>query len=374
MMMNVKLVGLLVLAATVAGAPASPVGPKGWQSAEPGWEFEFPRDHHAHPSFRTEWWYVTGHLSDQDGGEYGYQVTFFRQGMQAPDVLKETDSRWLTGDVHLAHSAFGDKIRNEFDFDHRLARGVFGDAGNASPGDGDGADGGSRVAWNGDWEMRWQEDRFVTVFDVGDTRFRLELEPSKGPVFHGRDGYSAKGPGEGAGSHYYSFTRLKTRGTMTRADGRTIEVNGMSWMDREWSTSVLSDGQVGWDWFSLQLDDGSDLMVFQLRREDGTSDAHNHGTWVAADGDVTHLDSKDFRLTPRRIWRSGETGAEYPVSWRIEIPEAGVDLEVSAVMNRQELVLTPTVYWEGALEVRGTHSGRGFLEMTGYAGEVEGLR
>lgn len=348
----------------------------GWRYAQPGWRFEFPRDHHAHPEFKTEWWYVTGHLRDETGRELGYQVTFFRQGMQPPGVRAATGSRWLSGDVHLAHSAFSDKGRGRFEFDHRLSRGAFGEAGNApAPGAGRAEDeDDDRVAWIDDWEMRWRGDRFTTVFFVGDTRFELELQPEKPPVFHGRDGYSPKGPGEGAGSHYYTFTRLRTSGTMTGANGRMLKVEGLSWMDREWSTSVLSDGQVGWDWFSLQLDDGSDLMAFQLRREDGAVDGHNHGTWVDAEGNARHLKADEFSLEPLRSWSSPDTGAEYPVAWRIRVPSLEVDLGVEAVFDRQELVLTPVTYWEGAIRVRGSHEGRGFLEMTGYSGPVEGLR
>ena len=349
----------------------------GWRYAQPGWVFEFPRDHHAHPEFRTEWWYVTGHLQTGDGHELGFQVTFFRQGMQPPAVREGVRSRWLTGDLHLAHSAFSDKGRGRFEFDHRLSRGVFGEAGNAPLPEDEASEVGTaddRLAWIDDWDMRWRTDRFTTTFYVADNKFQLELLPLKPPVFHGRDGYSPKGPGEGAGSHYYTFTRLQTRGSMTRPDGTEVKVEGLSWMDREWSTSVLSEGQVGWDWFSLQLADGSDLMAFQLRREDGTVDPHNHGTWVDAAGQARNLAAEEFSLQPVRAWRSPDTGAHYPVAWRIQVPGLGVDLEVEAVLDRQELVLTPVTYWEGALKVRGSHEGRGFLEMTGYAGAVEGLR
>lgn len=368
------LIGLWMMVAAAAGAVPELWSGDGWRYARPGWRFEFPRDHHAHPEFKTEWWYVTGHLQTEDGRELGYQVTFFRQGMQTPKAVAATRSRWLTGDVHLAHSAFSDKGGGGFEFDHRLSRGVFGEAGNSAPSDNQTEQGDDRVAWIDDWDMRWQADRFTTTFSVGDTRFELELVPKKPPVFHGRDGYSSKGAGVGAGSHYYTFTRLETRGTMTAADGTDVKVGGLSWMDREWSTSVLSDGQVGWDWFSLQLDDGSDLMAFQLRREDGTVDPNNHGTWVDPSGAARHLDSGEFSLEPVRSWRSPDTGAEYPVAWRLRVPELSVDLEVEAVLDRQELVLTPVVYWEGALKVGGSHGGRGFLEMTGYAGAIQGLR
>lgn len=363
----------------------------GWRFAQPGWEYSFPRDHHAHPGFKTEWWYVTGHLATGDGRELGYQVTFFRQGMQPPALLEGTRSRWLTGDLHLAHAAFSDKARGRFEFDHRLNRGAFGEAGNAPPpAENDDAAGGNgaaadpdkamaeprddRVAWNDDWEMRWRGDRFSTSFSVGGHRFDLELEPLKPAVFHGRDGFSRKGPGEGAGSHYYSFTRIRTTGTVRGPDGVAREVEGESWMDREWSTSVLSDGQVGWDWFSLQLDDGRELMAFQLRREDGGVDRHNHGTLVDTDGSSRHLEADEFTLEPLRHWRSPDSGAQYPVAWRVTVDELGIDLEVEAEFDRQELVLTPVTYWEGALRVTGSHPGRGFLEMTGYAGAVEGLR
>ena len=385
-------VGTAIVWATVSAAmaaePASAPGMDevGWRFAQPGWQYSFPRDHHAHPEFKTEWWYVTGHVTTDDGSELGYQVTFFRQGMQPPKLLAGTRSRWLTGDLHLAHAAFSDKARGRFEFDHRLSRGAFGEAGNApppesaapaSPASDPAAKGGEhdqRVAWNDDWEMRWTGDRFATVFSVGGHQFELELEPLKPAVFHGADGFSRKGPGEGAGSHYYSFTRIRTTGELRLPDGTATKVEGVSWMDREWSTSVLSDGQVGWDWFSLQLDDDRELMAFQLRREDGSVDRHNHGTWVDTDGASRHLKAGEFTLEPLRHWRSPDTGAEYPVAWRIVVEDLGIDLEVEAVFDRQELVLEPVIYWEGALRVGGSHTGRGFLEMTGYAGAVEGLR
>ena len=203
----------------------------------------------------------------------------------------------------------------------------------------------------------------------------LQLTPAKPAVAHGADGYSRKGAQPGNASHYYSLTRLETRGQVV-VDGRAVEVEGLSWMDHEFGTSFLEPSQQGWDWFSLQFDDRTELMVYVLRRRDGSVDPHSAGTLVDAQGRTTGLDAREFRLVPGRMWSSPASGADYPVEWRIEVPAAGLMLTVRAAVDNQELRTgesTGVTYWEGVVTATGTRAGRplqgrGYLEMTGYAG------
>lgn len=355
------------LAAPMVGASAGEDVEKNWALAVPGWEYEFPRDHHSHPDFKTEWWYFTGNLTGDNGRDYGFQLTFFRQGVQR-GVVPET--RFAVSDIKLAHFAVSDISRRQFRFGQRVSRGVFGEAGFAD---------GDRVAWIDDWEMRLRaEGGFELRAAEGDVALELRLTPRKPPVFHGEDGVSRKAEGEGRGSHYYSFTRLEAEGTLTVA-GREVMVRGWSWFDQEWATNQLTEEQTGWDWVSLQFDDGTELMVFQIRLREGGRHPFSHGTWIDADGQTVALESADFELVPSRKWRSRATGGEYPVEWMIRIPRLGLDLKVEAAFDEQELVLDPISYWEGSMRVVGTRDGRrvrgrGYLEMTGYSGGLVGLQ
>jgi len=356
----------VLLSGVVASAVSAESEPE-WAVALPGWQYEFPRDHHSHPDFKTEWWYFTGNLTGDDGQDYGYQLTFFRQGVQRGTPA---DTRFAVRDIKLAHFAVSDLLRRDFRFAQRLSRGAFGEAGFAD---------GERVAWIEDWEMRLQEGGgFVVHAADGGVVLDLRMTPQKPPVFHGEEGVSQKAEGEGRGSHYYSFTRLKSEGTL-QIDGRRIPVRGWSWFDQEWATNQLTEEQTGWDWLSLQLDDGTELMVFQIRLRAGGRDPFSHGTWVAVDGSTVAVKNDDFALVPGRTWRSRDTGGEYPVEWTVRVPKLGLDLQVTAAFDRQELVLEPIAYWEGSVRVQGTRegqpvTGRGYVEMTGYGGGLVGLQ
>jgi len=333
----------------------------GYQRAIEPREFVFPADHGAHDGFRTEWWYFTGNLEDDRGNRHGFQLTFFRQAL-APSPPPR-DSAWAAGHIVFAHFALSDERRALFEARERFSREALGLAGaKASP---------FRV-WIDDWEAA-----ALTPPDAFPMRVRaqenglgldLTLTPLKPPVLQGERGLSRKGPEPGSASYYYSFTRLDAEGTVT-IDGRTADVRGLAWMDREWSTSVLDDDQTGWDWFALQLDDGRDLMLFQLRRADGSRDPFDAGALVDAEGRATILGARDFSLEPRGFHESSR-GTRYPVRWSIEIPGEGMVLDVSPLLPDQELDVSLR-YWEGAVTVmgrdaRGPVSGRGFLEMTGY--------
>ena len=334
-----------------------------WRQAEAGYTWQFPRDHGSHPDYRIEWWYYTGNVSSDDGRRFGYQVTFFRIGV---DPAPENPSRWAVRDLFMAHLALTDIGAGRQLMAERLDRGGVGWTG---------ARAGTLEVWNGDWRV--DLDGATHRLRALDRAFGVDLRlgPGKGTTVHGEDGLSRKGAEAGNASYYYSMTRMPTSGHLM-VDGETIAVIGASWMDHEFGTTFLEASQVGWDWFSLQLDDGSDLMVFQLRRADGEPNPHSAGTWVDAAGVATPLGAGEFTLVPGRRWSSPSTGGVYPVDWRIELPGREAHLEISAVVDAQELdtaASTGVAYWEGAVTVSGqvgdrAVSGRGYLEMTGYAG------
>ncbi len=338
-----------------------------WRTAEPGWRYEWPRDHASHPEFKTEWWYFTGSLHAADGRRFGYELTFFRQGLRPPGSLP-TRSRFVTPDLKLAHFALTDVQANSFTFWQRLSRGAFAEAGY-----GDGASE-PRLAWNGDWTLALEKNgAFSIQAREGRYAITLQLESAKPMVPHGENGVSRKAAEDGHASHYYSGTRLRSHGTVAIND-QPFAVEGESWFDHEWATNQLAPGQSGWDWFSLQFADGTELMLYQLRRRDGSVDAASSGTWIETDGTSRHLRREDLKLTPIRWWQSAATGGKYPVAWRVEIPTLSFVADVSPPVEAQELTQPPVIYWEGLIDAKGTRAGQpieghGYLELTGYAGE-----
>ncbi len=334
----------------------------GWRVAEPGYTFAFPRDHGSHPEYRIEWWYYTGNLDARDGRRFGYQVTFFRIGV---DAAPTNPSRWAVRDLHMAHLAVTDVSAERQVTAERFDRGGVGWAGAA---------GHTLDVWNGDWraDLDGETHRLVAADETFGVDLRLA--PGKSPTLHGDAGLSRKGAEPGNASHYYSMTRMPTEGEL-RLDGERIAVTGTSWMDHEFGTTFLEPGQVGWDWFSLQLDDGTDLMIYEFRRADGEPDAFSSGTWVNADGTAERFNREQFVLVPRRRWTSS-SGASYPVDWQVRVPSRRADLTIEALVDAQEFDSadsTGVTYWEGAVAVRGRIDGReirgrGYLEMTGYVG------
>ena len=356
-------IALALATAVVVTAAEEP----GWAPALPGWKYEFPRDHHAHPDFKTEWWYLTGNLEDADGNRFGFQLTFFRQGIRRADG---GTTRFAVDDIKLAHFAITDIGGRKFRFEQKVSRGAFGEAGF---GDGD------RIAWIEDWELlNTGPQAFVIRAEADDFALDLALVSRKPPVFHGENGVSQKSAGEGRASHYYSFTRLEAQGRITLG-GRDIAVTGLAWFDQEWATNQLTEDQTGWDWLSLQFEDGTELMLFQIRLREGGRDPFCHGTFVEADGWAVPIKNDDFEFVPGRTWPSPESGAEYPVAWKVRIPRLDLELDVEAALDGQELVLQPISYWEGSVTATGTRGGstvrgRGYLEMTGYSGGLVGLQ
>jgi predicted secreted hydrolase len=355
------LVGALVMAALASASAAGP-----WRQAAAGYTFAFPRDHASHPDFKIEWWYYTGNLDAPDGRRFGYQVTFFRVGV---DATPTNPSKWAVRDLFVTHLAVSDVRGGRYLSDERLSRGGPGLAG---------AETDRYHVWNDDWTAGLDATgRHVIEARGARVGVSLTLEESKPPAVNGVAGISQKGAQAGNASHYYSLTRMATRGTLS-IDGATVPVTGTSWMDHEFGTSFLEAGQQGWDWLSLQLDDGRELMLYQLRRADGSRDPHSSGTLVRRDGRTRHLSAGDFSLTPTGPTFKARSGATYPVAWRVAIPSEGVTLDVTTPLVDQELSTDKSsgiTYWEGLIDIVGSAKGapvrgRGYLEMTGYRGSL----
>ena len=333
-----------------------------YRTALPGYRYEFPRDHFNHPDFQTEWWYYTGNLKSTDGRRFGFELTFFRQAVSRDPAKAAT---WDVQDLYLAHLALSDLDGGKFYHAERANRSGPGIAAvNESLG---------RI-WNGNWQIQWHgSDQELKAVDER-FQLRLTLHPEKLPVIHGENGVSQKADGPGRASHYISLTRLATSGGIVLGSNK-MEVSGSSWMDHEFFTHQLESSQTGWDWLSLQLDDHTEVMLFHIRRKDGSIDPHSAGTYVDAEGKTTHLRSSDFRLeSVGEKWTSPHTGAVYPIHWSIAIPKLGIALEAKTPLASQELTgktkLSPN-YWEGAVVLAGTRNARalggaGYLEMTGY--------
>ena len=326
-----------------------------YRQALPGYRYQFPRDHFEHTDFRTEWWYYTGNVHDSDRHRYGFELVFFRQGEHKGDPANT--SAWRIDDLYLAHLALTDIDGQRFHYYKRLNRSGPGVAGASAAQ--------SRV-WNGNWEAKWDQASGAQTLTAvaAEIRFTLRLTPRTPPVIHGENGVSQKAAGAGKASHYVSFPRLDVSGKLNGA-----EVAGSAWMDHEWFTHQLEPNQQGWDWFSIQLESGAELMLFQLRQAGGGSDAYSSGTYIAPDGRATHLKREDFQLQPLDYWTSSKTRARYPIRWRITVPSLRLELECAAAMNNQELVAedaSSPSYWEGAVTYSGTSRGAGYLEMTGY--------
>jgi predicted secreted hydrolase len=370
----------LLLAALLAGCGSSatqridaslvtisPPSTEGYTRALPGQPLVFPQDHGPHPDYQTEWWYYTGNLADEQGRRFGYQLTFFRRALQPPGETTPRASDWAADQAYMAHFAITDVSQSGHRFAEKLARGAAGLAGaQASP----------FGVWLEDWQVQEVEPGVYALKASQDgAALDLTLRDLKGPILHGDQGYSQKGPDPGDASYYYSLTDLATSGEIT-LDGKTVTVTGSSWMDHEFSTSALSPGQVGWDWFSVQLNDGRQLMFFQMRREDGSIDPFSSGTLIYPDGSTRHLSVEDFDIQALDTWKSPRSGGVYPSGWQVSLPGESLVLRITPLLRDQELNLTYN-YWEGAVKVEALDAnqpvaGYGYVELTGYAGSMSG--
>ncbi len=338
-----------------------------YQGALPNRKFSFPRDHFSHPDFRTEWWYYTGHLETSEGKNYGYQVTFFRFGLR--DRQKEGGGEPpLFTDLYLSHFALSDKKAKKFTFRDRVNRGY---------GEKAGARADRFLVWNEDWKVELRGRSHEINIKDRNRVLRLRLTPMKPPILHGQNGLSRKGEGKRRASYYYSLTRMRTEGSM-EVDGHREEVRGLSWMDHEFGSDQLGEDQVGWDWFSLQLENKTEVMLYLMRRKDGSVDPVSSGTLVHVDGTARNLSLESFTVEALGKWTSPQSGATYPMGWKIAIPAQEIELEVVPFFAQQELDTrksTRVTYWEGSVKVQGSYRnkpvrGLGYVEMTGYAGRL----
>ncbi len=354
----------LIIASLFWGSAVA--GDTGFKSAVPNRAFSFPQDHGKHPEFKTEWWYFTGNLATADKREFGFQLTFFRRGLA---VEAKRRSKWAVTDVYPAHFAITKVDSKEFFHSELISREGPGLAG-ASENDLD--------VHVRDWKVKADSSGIRLFAKEGEYSLDLLLSQEKPPVLHGKDGYSLKGDSESQASYYYSLTRLKAAGHIT-FKGSTYEVSGLAWMDHEFGSSILLEDQTGWDWFSIQMNDGTELMVFHMRKADGTTE-RPFGTFVPIQGEPVHLSGKQIVIKPSGTWKSPGTGVVYPARWSVEIPELGLNLEIEPFIPDQELAATRStgiVYWEGAVRVKGTKkgneiNGKGYVELTGYAGSLGG--
>ncbi|MDA0839717.1 MAG: carotenoid 1,2-hydratase [Planctomycetota bacterium] len=360
----------LLISGSVTGEPFA------YQLALPGHTFEFPQDHRSHDDFRTEWWYFTGHLGSEDR-RFGYELTFFRMGLR-DKVSADNPSKWTVKDLYFGHFALTDIAQQRFHYFERRGRSGVGTAGIIQE---------PLKIWIGNWQMngRFPADEsslkheFVLRASGKDIEIELELVALKPPVIQGQDGVSQKSEGRGQASHYYSLTRLETKGKLVTS-GKHLEVKGTSWMDHEYGSNQMSREQVGWDWFSLQFDDDTELMLYRMRRKDGRADLFSSGTFVKADGSKTHLGHKDFVIESTGEWVSPHSKGTYPSGWKLKVKSLELEISVKPVLKDQELITresTQTTYWEGAVSVDVKKKGKGikgqgYVELTGYAGELGG--
>ncbi len=326
-------------------------------------KFQFPDDLGPHPSFRNEWWYLTGNLQSNDGENFGYQFTIFRIAL-SPDTLTRS-SEWASSQMYMAHFALTDVSRKNFHFFQRFSRSALELAGaNHDP---------FRV-WVEDWYIQEIEK---SQFDLPVIKIKarennlgidLQLKPIKPIVLQGDAGLSKKGERKGNASYYFSFTRLETKGKV-EIDDKIFDVSGYSWFDREWSTSALSPDQVGWDWFSLQLEDSSEIMYYQIRKWDGTPSPQSQGSLVEKNGNYQKFEREEVEIQVLDHWTS-PLGGKYPSGWRIIVKNLGIDCTIKPVVKNQELN-TLIRYWEGSVTVKGkikgnVVTGKGYVELTGY--------
>ncbi len=334
-----------------------------FRPALPGYEYSFPRDFYSHDDFRIEWWYYTGHLEDDTGRSFGYQLTFFRVALDEKSKVNNS-SQWKIDHIYFAHMTLSDISNNKFYFFERINRAGLGQAGAASD---------QLKVWNEDWSLSSSGQAHHLKAQEREVKFDLKLTPSKPLVIHGKDGISQKGEASANASHYFTFTRMRTEGKVTLKD-KTYRVTGISWMDHEFSSNQLSDGQIGWDWFSVQLDNNTELMIYQIRKRNGAIEQNSSGTWVDTNARSMHLILSDYSIQSDRQWISERSGTSYPARWTLEVPKHGIRLEVAPEMENQELYnlrSIATSYWEGSVKVSGTVNGesvkgKGYVELVGY--------
>ena len=367
---NKRLILLFLLVFVLTHAWVFAEDPKGYLSVTGPCDLEFPKDHASHPGYRTEWWYYTGNLQSAAGNRYGFQLTFFRRRIIPVGSEKKWPkpaSAWRTGQIYLAHAALSDLNGKRHFSDQCMGRAVLGIAGESRDHD-------AVRIFVDKWSVRIDPKNIHLKVISDKFSFDLDLTPVKPIVLHGNRGYSRKGSLPEDASCYYSLTRLETKGHVTLA-GKTSAVNGLSWMDHEFSTAPLEPGLVGWDWFGLQLSDNTEIMIYLLRQKDGKWNPASSGTYIRSDGKTRHISIHDIEATVADTWKSPKSRAVYPTRWRLRISSPDMDLSIASNLADQEMRTresTGVTYWEGSVSVGGFKNGRrisgqGYMELTGYA-------
>lgn len=351
---------------------ATPPDTVGFAKAMVPRHWQFPEDFGPHPEYQTEWWYYTGNLETSGGRAFGFQLTFFRQAIApalqvAASQVSESSSNWRSNQVYSAHFTVSDIAQKQFYPFERFSRGTVGLAGaKAVP------------------YQVWLEDWSATEVEPGKVRLQaktkaagidLIVEQTLPPVLQGDRGLSAKGLEPGNASYYYSLVQQPTQGVIM-VQGEPYEVTGLTWKDHEYSTRALSVGTVGWDWFSMQFENGSALMLYLLRHDDGTLEETSAGALIQSDGKTIPLSWRDWKIQVRDTWKSPKNGVVYPAQWTIDIPKLDLHLNAEPLMPNQELNVATATYWEGAVGFKGTQGnevlkGKGYVELTGYADRLD---
>lgn len=336
-----------------------------FSQALPGYKFRFPEDHYSHNDYKTEWWYYTGHLKDRAGKLFGFELTFFRTGVPITDGVG--DSPWALDNVYMTHFALSEISGHKFHHWQKICRPGICAAG---------ADTNSYKVWTENWSVKRQLNTHYLKAEAGACAIDLQLQEGKAPVIQGKNGVSQKASCVGCASHYYSLTRMPASGKIT-VGGKELEVSGTAWMDHEFGSNQLSAEQIGWDWYSIQLEDNSELMLYVMRTDNGSYDPNSSGTLVNADGKSTYLPLNAYRIQTLSHWDSPHTKARYPARWHVSVPGHKIELDINPQLADQELVSKRggISYWEGACSVAGKKDGKSikgeaYVELTGYAGKL----
>lgn len=358
-----------VAAPRSASRPSNPGSANGYRPALPGYQFQFPRDHAAHTDFQTEWWYYTGHLN-AGARRFGFELTFFQVGVNP--TRKQSRSAWALHTLYFAHFTVTDVNGQSFRFTEEVSRPALGMAG---------SDPKRYRVWIHDWSAALAPDGRTHALKASTPEMAIDLAltPSKPPAINGENGVSQKAAGVGRASHYYSLTRLETTGAL-RWKGETLKVTGLSWMDHEFGSNQLTPQQTGWDWYSIQLDNRRELMLYVLRLKDGGVEPMSSGTLINADGTTRHLKLADFQIRSSATWKSPHSGGLYPAGWEIRVPSEQLELRITPAVADQELApeATGVRYWEGSCKVTGRDRGKptagaAYVELTGYSGSAPGI-
>ena len=363
---------LLVFLLTKTNAQDASKTADGFALPQAGKVFSFPRDHGSHDDFKIEWWYITGHLFGDDGRRFGFQATFFRSAGSPTNSAATNNPAFGSDKLFLGHMALLDVKSGKFLHQQRLNRDGW-DAFSATN---------ELAVRNGNWSLRMTDTNRETMVLRGslgsEAALQLELQPRKSLVVFGQNSVSRKAADPSAASYYLTFPRLQASGEV-KINSETNRVRGEAWMDHEISSSQLGAEQTGWDWCCLQFKDGREIMAYRMRRKDGSQDDFSTLAWVGTNGVATHLPSSEFKMETVRTWKSPVTGANYPVQMKVQTrdPQSNqrVNFLLEPLAENQELAGGGSLaYWEGACRIRdeaGKEIGSAFLELTGYAGNLE---